>query len=119
GFTVQAGETLYLVVVQGADAFDAAGFIDKLGGLQRHAMGKRLRPEESQGATVAFSSMARWNVSRHMPIFPPYPSLMVAHAAPRHGGRAVLGATYDHRVLSGGDVARVLERLSQPSEPAR
>jgi hypothetical protein len=38
----------------------------------------------------------------------------VAHAAPRHGGRAVLGASYDHRVLSGFDVARLLHQLSQP-----
>jgi pyruvate/2-oxoglutarate dehydrogenase complex dihydrolipoamide acyltransferase (E2) component len=114
GFTVQAGDTLYLTVVQNAGALDAAGFLDKMGELQRHALAKKLRPEESQGATVAFSSMARWHVSRHMPILPPYASLMVAHAAPRHGGRAVLGASYDHRVLSGFDVARLLHQLSQP-----
>jgi pyruvate/2-oxoglutarate dehydrogenase complex dihydrolipoamide acyltransferase (E2) component len=114
GFTVQAGETLYLTVVRNADALDAAGFLNKLGELQRHALGKKLRPEESQGATLAFSSMARWQVSRHVPILPPYTSLMVAHAAPRHSAMAVLGASYDHRVLSGFDVARLLLKLSQP-----
>lgn len=114
GYTVQAGETLYLVVIRNAGSMDAAGFIDALGEIQRHAIGRRLRPEESQGATVAFSSMARWDVSRHIPILPPFTSLMVAHAAPRRSGAAVLGATYDHRVLSGFDVVRLLQKLSCP-----
>jgi pyruvate dehydrogenase E2 component (dihydrolipoamide acetyltransferase) len=116
GFTVQAGETLYLTVVRDAGKLDAPGFIEALGTVQRHAMQKKLRPEESGGATVAFSSMARWNVSRHVPILPPYVSLMIAHAAPKGSGRAVLGASYDHRVLSGFDVARVLQTLAQPPQ---
>lgn len=114
GFTVQAGETLYLTVVRDAGAMDTACFIQSLGELQRRAMQRKLRPAESCGATVAFSSMARWNVSRHVPVLPPYTSLIVAHAAPRGSGRAVLGASYDHRVLSGFEVARVLQQLAQP-----
>ncbi|MGO9446623.1 MAG: 2-oxo acid dehydrogenase subunit E2 [Thiobacillaceae bacterium] len=114
GFTVQAGETLYLTVVRNAGALDAVKFIDALGGVQRHAIARKLRPEETQGATVAFSSMARWSVSRHIPILPPYCSLMIAHAAPKGGGRSVLGASYDHRVLSGFDVAKVLMELARP-----
>jgi pyruvate/2-oxoglutarate dehydrogenase complex dihydrolipoamide acyltransferase (E2) component len=118
GFTVQAGETLYLVVARNAGSMDAAGFVSTLGELQRHAIGKKLRPEESQGTTVGFSSMARWNVSRHIPILAPYTSLMVAHAAARQSGMAVLGATYDHRILSGFDVWKVLNKLTRPSGDA-
>lgn len=114
GFTVQAGQTLYLAVVSGAQALSAARFIDALGELQRHAMAHKLRPGESSGATLAFSSMARWNVSRHIPILPPYTSLIVSHAAPNGSGRAVLGASYDHRLLSGFDAAQVLRALAQP-----
>jgi pyruvate/2-oxoglutarate dehydrogenase complex dihydrolipoamide acyltransferase (E2) component len=115
GFTVQAGETLYLTVVQQADAMDDRQFIDALGEVQRHAMAKKLRPEESQGATLGFSSMARWNVSRHVPVLAPYTALMVAHSAPPGSGQpAVLGASYDHRILSGNDVAKVLQELTQP-----
>jgi hypothetical protein len=66
------------------------------------------------GATIAFTSMARWNVSRHVPILPPHTGLIVAHSAPRGSGRAVLGATYDHRLLSGFDVVQVLQALAQP-----
>ena len=114
GFTVQAGQTLYLAVVQGAQEMNAARFIDALGEVQRHAMAHTLRPGESSGATLAFSSMARWKVSRHVPILPPSTSLIVSHAAPRASGNAVLGASYDHRLLSGFDVAQVLQALTQP-----
>jgi pyruvate dehydrogenase E2 component (dihydrolipoamide acetyltransferase) len=114
GFTVQAGETLYLTVVRDAETLDAKAFIDNLGEVQRHALQRKLSREETTGATLAFSSMARWNVSRHIPILPPYCSLMIAHAAPKGSGRAVLGASYDHRVLSGFDVARLLMELAKP-----
>ena len=118
GFTVQVEETLYLTVVQQADAMDERRFIDALGEVQRHAMAKKLRPGESQGATLGFSSMARWAVNRHVPVLAPHTSLMVAHAAPSRekGAEAVLGASYDHRILSGFDVARVLQQLTQPPE---
>jgi pyruvate dehydrogenase E2 component (dihydrolipoamide acetyltransferase) len=114
GFTVQAGQTLYLGVVQRAQEMNVSRFIDALGEVQRHAMAHKLRPEESSGATLAFSSMARWNVSRHIPILPPATSLIVSHAAPRASGNAVMGASYDHRLLSGFDVAQVLQALVQP-----
>lgn len=114
GFTVQVGDTLYLTVVRDTQDMDAARFIDALGEVQRHAMARKLRPNEASGATVSFSSMARWNVSRHMPILPPQTSLIVAHAAPKGSGRAVLGASYDHRLLTGFDVAQVLQALSRP-----
>ena len=114
GFTVQVGQTLYLTVVHGAQEMDTAGFIDAMGEVQRRAMTHKLRPSELSGTTVAFSSMARWNVSRHIPILPPHTGLIVAHAAPRGSGRAVLGASYDHRLLSGFDVIQVLQALAQP-----
>jgi len=114
GFTVQVGQTLYLTVVREAQNMDAPRFIDALGEVQRHAMAHKLRPEESTGATLSFSSMSRWNVSRHIPILPPHSSLIVAHVTPKHSGHAVLGATYDHRLLSGFDVAQVLQALSKP-----
>ena len=114
GFTVQAGETLYLTVVRAADTLETKSFIEALGEVQRHAIQRKLSREETSGATIAFSSMARWNVSRHIPILPPYCSLMIAHAAPKGSGRAVLGASYDHRILSGFDVARLLMELAKP-----
>ena len=114
GFTVQADKTLYLTVVRDAQLMSASEYIEALGEVQRHAIAHKLRPNEATGATITFSSMARWRVSRHIPILPPYTGLMVAHAAPKGSGRAVLGASYDHRLLSGFDVAQVLQSLSLP-----
>jgi pyruvate/2-oxoglutarate dehydrogenase complex dihydrolipoamide acyltransferase (E2) component len=114
GFTVQAGATLYLAVVRNAHEMNAARFIDALGEVQRHAVAHKLGPSESSGATLSFSSMARWEVARHIPILPPYTALIVAHAAQRAAGHAVLGASYDHRLLTGFDVVNVLRALAQP-----
>lgn len=113
GFTVQAGDVLYLAVVRDALARGELGFVNALVDLQRRAAGHKLGPLETQGATIGFSSMARWKVSRHIPILSPNTSVMVAHAVDS-SGLSVLGATYDHRVLHGSDVASMLRKLSRP-----
>lgn len=113
GFTVQAGDTLYLTVLREADALDEVRFVNASGDIQRRAAGHKLKPDEISGATVSFSSMARWKVSRHVPVLPPYTALIVAHAT-SVSGTSVLGATYDHRVLNGFLVAQTLRKLSAP-----
>jgi pyruvate dehydrogenase E2 component (dihydrolipoamide acetyltransferase) len=114
GFTVQAGEVLYLCVVEGADAMAPAQFVARLSDLQRRAMGHKLAPAEMRGATIGFTSMARWGVQRHQPVLPPHTGVMVAHAASAPGGeRAVLGITYDHRLLSGFAAVQLLKKLVQ------
>jgi pyruvate/2-oxoglutarate dehydrogenase complex dihydrolipoamide acyltransferase (E2) component len=113
GFTVQAGMNLYVVVVREAENLTESELASRLGELQRSAMKNALRPEEASGATIALSSMARWQIARHVPILVPHTALMVAHAAPVNGV-ATLGATYDHRVLHGAAVAQVLRELACP-----
>ena len=116
GFTVQAGDTLYLTVARDAQALDEIGFVNAMGELQRRAATHKLGPLEIQGTTISFSSMARWKVSRHIPILPPRTAIMIAHAASMDG-RTVLGASYDHRVLNGFHVVTALRKLSKPSNP--
>jgi pyruvate/2-oxoglutarate dehydrogenase complex dihydrolipoamide acyltransferase (E2) component len=116
GFTVQSRSTLYLAVVEAAERLPAREFIDRLSELQRKAMKDSLKPQESSGSTIAFTSMARWKVSRHAPILPPHNSLIVAHTAAVSPSSAFLGATYDHRAMSGGDVVRALQKISAPPE---
>ena len=116
GFTVQAGSTLYMVVVQDAETLTEKQFTDKLMALQIGAMKKSLRPEETTGTTLAFTSMARWQIARHMPILPPFVSFILAHVGAASDGSSHLGATYDHRVLTGFDVAQILRELSRPPE---
>jgi len=113
GFTVQAGSTLYLAVVRDAGALGDLAFVNQLVDLQRRAAGHHLSPQETQGTTVGFSSMARWKIGRHIPVLAPHTALMVAHTVDGEG-RAVLGATYDHRVMHGADVAQLLRSLSKP-----
>jgi pyruvate/2-oxoglutarate dehydrogenase complex dihydrolipoamide acyltransferase (E2) component len=82
-------------------------------------MANRLAPVEMRGATVGLTSMARWGVRRHIPVLAPQTALMVAHSAPAPDGTsAVLGATYDHRLLTGFDVARLLQKLANPAKQA-
>ena len=115
GFTMQAGDALYLAVVRNALELDEFGFVNALGDVLRRAAGHNLRESEASGATIAFSSMERWKVTRHIPILSPHTALMVAHAAGQ-GGRGVLGASYDHRVLNGGQVVAALKKISLPKK---
>jgi pyruvate/2-oxoglutarate dehydrogenase complex dihydrolipoamide acyltransferase (E2) component len=115
GFTIQSDTTLYLAVVQNAAALGCREFIERLGQLQRGALAHALRAPDVMGATISFSSMARWNVSRHVPVLPPYTALIVAHAMSRDGV-GTLGATYDHRVLTGYDALAALRAVSTPEE---
>jgi pyruvate/2-oxoglutarate dehydrogenase complex dihydrolipoamide acyltransferase (E2) component len=114
GFTVQSGDTLYLTVVADADRKTQKEFVTRLVELQKSAMKNRLDAAETSGATIGFTSMARWGVVRHQPVLPPCTSLMVAHAAASQG-QSALGATYDHRLLSGAEVAAALHFLKEPA----
>jgi pyruvate dehydrogenase E2 component (dihydrolipoamide acetyltransferase) len=110
GFTVQSRDELFLVVVENAGALEEKGFVDRLTELERAAMKRSLKPSESAGCTVTFTSMARWGVVRHIPVLPPNTALIVAHSAASNGA-ACLGATYDHRVLSGFEALAALEAV--------
>lgn len=111
GFTVQEGSNLIVVVVREAEKLDQGAFVRKLTDLQLSAMRKSLRPEETCGATIGFSSMARWPITRHVPILLPNTAIMIAHAAASRQS-ACMGATYDHRVLNGADAVNVLKTVT-------
>jgi pyruvate/2-oxoglutarate dehydrogenase complex dihydrolipoamide acyltransferase (E2) component len=113
GFTVQSETTLYLVVVENAAALTCAEFIARLTDLQRRALARQLRVHEASGATIAFSSMARWNATCHIPVLPPQTALIIAHAASSADGRGTLGATYDHRVLTGFEAFSAVSAVSR------
>jgi pyruvate/2-oxoglutarate dehydrogenase complex dihydrolipoamide acyltransferase (E2) component len=115
GFAVHGRASLYLAVLRDAGQLTREAFCTRMGELQRRALTDSLRREEVTGATIAFSSMARWHVSRHVPILPAYTTVTVSHAVGMNG-EGVLGATYDHRNVAGGDVALMLQQLSRPPE---
>lgn len=113
GSTIQVGEVLYLAVVRDAARLGNLGFVHAMVDLQRRAASHQLGPLETQGTTVGFSSMARWQVARHIPVLSPNTALMVAHTVGSDGVGS-LGATYDHRVMSGSDAASLLKKLVKP-----
>jgi pyruvate/2-oxoglutarate dehydrogenase complex dihydrolipoamide acyltransferase (E2) component len=113
GFTVQSDRTLYLAVVPNAGAMSCREFVAALGEIQRNAIAHKLRSANLTGATASFSSMARWDVRRHVPVLPPHTSLIIAHAAASNGV-GTLGATYDHRVLTGFDALAAIREVSTP-----
>jgi pyruvate/2-oxoglutarate dehydrogenase complex dihydrolipoamide acyltransferase (E2) component len=115
GFTIQSGDRLTLLSLHDADRLAETEFVDALGTLMRQGMKEKLTTDQISGVTVSFSSMSRWQVTRHIPVLPPHTSLIVAHAHGRNGTSA-LGASYDHRVLTGGETAVVLRTLARPSE---
>jgi pyruvate/2-oxoglutarate dehydrogenase complex dihydrolipoamide acyltransferase (E2) component len=117
GFTIQSDTTLYLGVVQDASSLAGDQFVERLSQLQRGAMAHNLRASDLTGATISFSSMARWKVTRHVPVLPPHTALIVAHAGAR-GGAGTLGATYDHRVLTGFDALSAIQAVASPDHAA-
>jgi pyruvate dehydrogenase E2 component (dihydrolipoamide acetyltransferase) len=116
GFTVQSETTLYLVVVENAAALTCAEFIARLTDLQRKALARQVRVHEASGATIAFSSMARWNATCHIPVLPPQTALIIAHTATSADGRGTLGATYDHRVLTGFEAISAVSAVSRQED---
>ena len=115
GFTVQAGSSLYMAVLRNAAELSEIEFVTELGKIQRLAMKHALAPEQISGSTITFTSMARWKVTRHVPILAPKTALIIAHTAAVPGS-ATMGASYDHRLLTGFDVVQVLQALTTPPE---
>ena len=113
GSTIQVGDVLYLAVVRDAYKLGKLGYVHAMVDLQRRATRHQLGPTETVGATLGFSSMARWKLARHIPVLSANTTLMVAHTVDSDGV-ATLGATYDHRVITGSDAANVLKILSTP-----
>jgi pyruvate/2-oxoglutarate dehydrogenase complex dihydrolipoamide acyltransferase (E2) component len=113
GFMVKAKKGLVMVSIANAGELDAFEFVAALSRLQRRAFAARLRPEESSGATIAFTSLAKAGAIRHIPVLPPKCSVIVAHSASNHSDPH-LGITYDHRVLDGETAAEFLTFVANP-----
>jgi pyruvate dehydrogenase E2 component (dihydrolipoamide acetyltransferase) len=114
GFTVQSGGALFMVVLENAAELTEKEFVDRLFELQRSAMKRTLKTNQSSGSTLSFTSMSRWKVARHMPVLPPQTALIVAHSSPVNNV-AFAGATYDRRVLSGYEAIQALQAVTRIS----
>jgi pyruvate/2-oxoglutarate dehydrogenase complex dihydrolipoamide acyltransferase (E2) component len=115
GFAMQTKDGLVLAVLQQAQGLSQIEFVKALQALQKRAVAGRLTAAETSGATLALTSLAIANASRHIPILPPHTSLIAAHSAKPAQGPGAIGATYDHRLHDGYSVAKLLSSLSRPT----
>ena len=117
GFTVDVQGQLFFPVLHNVGEYDQTSFIAAFVDLQRRTLKRTLVKQELSGATIGFSSLSSFGVTRHQPILPPHTSLMLAHSATLpfstpETAYTILGATYDHKVHSGSKVAKMLQNLS-------
>lgn len=113
-FAVETREGLFMPVLHDAGSLDRDGFIRRLFDLQKRMFKKR-DVADLVGATVGFTSLAAFGVTRHQPILFPGTSIMLAHSAPLRDDLeqrpAVLGVSYDHQLHTGVQVAKLLRVL--------
>jgi pyruvate/2-oxoglutarate dehydrogenase complex dihydrolipoamide acyltransferase (E2) component len=117
GFTVDVAGDLFMPVLQSATQFNLDDFIDAINALHLQALRRKLSLEDMRGMTIGITSLAAFGASRHIPVLPPFVSIMLSHSAPWPfaEGRArpmSLGATYDHQVHSGETVSKMLKGVA-------
>jgi pyruvate dehydrogenase E2 component (dihydrolipoamide acetyltransferase) len=118
GFTIDVQGDLYIATVLDAGQYDQIGFVESFFQLQRKAMKRALTREEQSAATIGVSSLAAFGITKHQPLLLPNSSVMLAHSAPLPFGSprglwSTLGATYDHRIHNGAQIARTLGHISR------
>jgi pyruvate/2-oxoglutarate dehydrogenase complex dihydrolipoamide acyltransferase (E2) component len=121
---VDAPDGLFLPVVQDAASKSLDDFVDNVSQLKREMFSKSRDASHLSGATAGFTSLAAYDVTRHIPILLPGTSVMLAHSAPSRssdgGESTVLGVTYDHQLHSGAEIGRLLRLLrSYILEPSK
>jgi pyruvate/2-oxoglutarate dehydrogenase complex dihydrolipoamide acyltransferase (E2) component len=116
-FAVDSPQGLMMPIVREANKKTLIEFVHEMQTLRRHMFRNRRDGQLFENPTAGFTSMAAFGVLRHIPILLPGTSLMLAHSASTEAGEdktnTVVGATYDHQLLSGADIGRMFENLRQ------
>jgi pyruvate dehydrogenase E2 component (dihydrolipoamide acetyltransferase) len=117
GFTVDVQGQLFLAVLDDIEQYNQTSFVEAFFELQRKAMKRQLAQEQLSGCTLGITSLSSFGVTKHQPILPPNTSVMLAHSAnlphnPEDAVYSILGVTYDHKVHSGVQIAKMLKALS-------
>ncbi|MBF0244028.1 MAG: 2-oxo acid dehydrogenase subunit E2 [Planctomycetes bacterium] len=115
GLTVDVEGELFVATLKDADRMERGDFLAEYCAVQQRAKERRGCGVK---ATVGFTSLAACGVSRHVPVLLPDTSLILAHSAPLGTGATVIGASYDHRVHTGLQVAELLRRFREAVEPS-
>ncbi len=127
GVAVDTPDGLMVPVVAGADARPMANLAAEIVRLATAARDRRIQPAELTGATCTVNNVGAVGIESGTPILPLGTSTIVAFGRTRQvvqlrNGNAVeiptitVCATFDHRLIDGGDAGRFLAQLKQHLE---
>jgi 2-oxoglutarate dehydrogenase E2 component (dihydrolipoamide succinyltransferase) len=127
GMAVDLNPGLIVPVVKNADELNVVGIAKRINDLAERARGKKLKPDEVQGATFSITNPGVLGTIVGMPIIPEGTAAILGTGAiekrvvvvqDADGNdvmgirkRALFSLGYDHRLVDGADAARFLSRL--------
>lgn len=127
GVAVDTPDGLMVPVVRGADRLEIGDLASEIVRLASAARDRKITPDELTGGTCTVNNVGALGILAGTPILPLGTSTIVAFGASRPTPRirdgelvevpiATISATFDHRLIDGGDSARFLKDLAAKLE---
>jgi len=131
GIAVDLNPGLIVPVVRNADELNLVGVSKRINDLAERARGRKLKPDEIQGATFSITNPGVLGTMVGMPVIPEGTSAILGTGAIEKRvvvidvdgadvmairKRSLFSLGYDHRIVDGADAARFLARLKQVME---
>jgi pyruvate dehydrogenase E2 component (dihydrolipoamide acetyltransferase) len=131
GIAVDLNPGLIVPVVRNADELNLVGVSKRINDLAERARGKKLKPDEIQGATFSITNPGVLGTMVGMPVIPEGTAAILGTGAIEKRAvviqadgadviairkRSFFSLGYDHRIVDGADAARFLARLKETLE---
>jgi pyruvate dehydrogenase E2 component (dihydrolipoamide acetyltransferase) len=131
GIAVDLNPGLIVPVIRQADDLNLVGISKRINDLAERARGKKLKPDEIQGATFSITNPGVLGTMVGMPVIPEGTAAILGTGSiekrvvviEADGSdvmairkRSFFSLAYDHRIVDGADAARFLARLKQVLE---
>jgi pyruvate dehydrogenase E2 component (dihydrolipoamide acetyltransferase) len=131
GIAVDLNPGLIVPVVKNADELNLVGVSRRINDLAERARGKKLKPDEIQGATFSITNPGVLGTMVGMPVIPEGTAAILGTGSIEKRAvvieadgsdviairkRSFFSLGYDHRIVDGADAARFLARLKQVLE---
>ncbi|MEX0907231.1 MAG: 2-oxo acid dehydrogenase subunit E2, partial [Gemmatimonadota bacterium] len=128
GIAVDLNPGLIVPVIRNADELNLVGVSKRINDLAERARGRKLKPDEIQGATFSITNPGVLGTMVGMPIIPEGTAAILGTGAIEKRPvvieadgtdviairkRALFSLGYDHRIVDGADAARFLARLKE------
>jgi pyruvate dehydrogenase E2 component (dihydrolipoamide acetyltransferase) len=131
GIAVDLNPGLIVPVIKNADELNLVGISKRINDLAERARGKKLKPDEIQGATFSITNPGVLGTMVGMPVIPEGTAAILGTGAIEKRPvvieadgtdviairkRSLFSLGYDHRIVDGADAARFLWRLKETLE---